>query len=72
MMTKNYAHLASTDSITCEMCIITQEKSSLDWSKYTQEHGLEDELAHNSKDGSVSYLCIIHIIRMQPGNNHHR
>jgi len=31
--------------------VALQEKSSLDWKKYKQDRGLEEELAHNAKDG---------------------
>ena len=33
-----------------------QEKSSLDWNKYKEEEGLEEELAQHSKDGSVAII----------------
>ena len=36
----------------CDLvCWPSQEKSSIDWHKYKQEEGLEEELAQNSKDG---------------------
>lgn len=32
----------------------TLEKTSIDWHQYKQEHQLEEELAHNTKDGYLA------------------
>ncbi len=32
-------------------CSIVQEKSHLDWQQFKTSEGLEDELAHGTKDG---------------------